>query len=92
MSYDKEQPFDSIESAQEFMALLRSSVEDAAAELSEEREEALSNGNPRRAEALDIALYKLKLLDGHVQKSGRLLNDLRTIRRLLYKERAAAAL
>jgi hypothetical protein len=90
MGNEREQPFDSIESTQEFMALLKTTVGDALAEIELDRQEALGNGDPRRVEALDLAVYKLKLLENHVQKSSRLLNDLRSIRRLLYRERAAA--
>lgn len=91
MGYDAEQPFDSIESTQEFMALLRATVKDALDEVGSDREQAACNGDARRVEALDLAIYKLKLLETHVCRSTRLLNDLRTIRRLLYHERAAAA-
>jgi hypothetical protein len=41
----------------------------------------------RRTEALRLVLYKLQKLEEHVQASGRLLNDLRTLRRLLLQER-----
>jgi hypothetical protein len=84
------QPFDSIESAHEFMVLLATSIEEAVSDVQQDREGALAGDEARRAEALNLALYKLKLLDGHVQKSRRILNDLRAIRRLLFSERAVA--
>lgn len=92
MGYEKEQPFESIESTQEFMALLRATVADALMEVESDRQEAQANADSRRVEALDLAIYKLKLLETHVQKSARLLNDLRSIRRLLYRERTASVL
>jgi hypothetical protein len=85
------QAFDSLESAQEFMILLAASIEEAAQDVEEGRRDAVGDGQDRRVQALDLALYKLKLLDGQVQKSRRILNDLRAIRRLLYSERVAAA-
>jgi hypothetical protein len=41
----------------------------------------------RRAQALSLALYKINLLSLHMQKSRRILNDLHTIRILLFQER-----
>lgn len=90
MLHKNRQPFDSIESAQEFMVLLATSIEEAVGEVRQDRDTALADDEERRAEALSLALYKLRLLDGHVQKSRRILNDLRAIRRLLASERAAA--
>lgn len=85
------QPFDSIESTQEFMLLLASSIEEALRELESDRCEAVAMSESRRVEALDLALYKLKLLDTHVHKSRRILNDLRAIRRLLAVGQAVGA-
>jgi len=36
-------------------------------------------------------LYKLEKLEQHLKVSGRLLNDLRTLRRLLLEERSETA-
>ena len=85
------QAFDSIESAHEFIRiLLAASIEEAVQDVEEGRQDAEGEGQDRRVQALELALYKLKLLDGHVNKSRRILNDLRTIRRVLYNERAIA--
>jgi hypothetical protein len=52
-----------------------------------------SNSNfPRRVEALKLALYTLIKLEFHMQRSGRVLNDLRSLRRLLFEERTVTAL
>ena len=85
-----EQPFDSIESAHEFMVLLAASIEEAVRDVRGDRAVAVDEDEERRVQALDLALYKLKQLDMHVARSRRILNDLRAIRRLLFKERSAA--
>ncbi len=86
-----DQPFESIESAQEFLALLTASIEETVSDVHRDRTAAIDDDEERRVQALDLALYKLHLLDAHVHKSRRILNDLRTIRRLLVNERSAAA-
>jgi hypothetical protein len=48
---------------------------------------ARSEGATRRLEALQLVAYKLERLARHVDSSHRLLNDLRTLRRLLLGER-----
>jgi hypothetical protein len=80
-------PFDTIESAQEFMLLLVESTAEALSDVEHDLEEAKANGEERRAEALSLAVYKIRKLGEHVHKSARILNDLRSLRRLLYGER-----
>jgi len=82
-------PFDSIESAHEFIVLLEGSIEDAIRDVREHAEDATANRDDRAAQALTLALYKMNQLGSHMQKSRRILNDLRTIRRLLFQERSA---
>jgi 8-oxo-dGTP pyrophosphatase MutT (NUDIX family) len=77
--------FDTIESAQEFLALLREAVEEA--KLTAASDTTQTEG--RNLDALRIVLYKLEKLEQHLKVSGRLLNDLRTLRRLLLEERDA---
>lgn len=83
---DELTPFDSIESAQEFMALLQEAIADAVRDVQHDLD-----SNPaeqdRRAQALQLALYKLGQLSSQVHKSRRTLNDLRTIRNLLLNDR-----
>jgi hypothetical protein len=81
------EPFESIESAQEFMAVLAGTIFDAMKELNAVRQDALDEGADRRAQATELAMYKLKMLSCYVQKSRRMLNDLRTLRRLILNER-----
>jgi hypothetical protein len=38
-------------------------------------------------DALRLAVYNLEKLEMHVNRSSRILNDLRTLRRLLFEER-----
>jgi len=85
-----EQPFDSIESAQEFMNVFAEMVLDAMAELKSEHTRALDDSDQRRARAIELAQYKLKVLICYTQKNRRALNDLRIIRRLILNERATA--
>ena len=85
-------PFESIESAQEFMELLLATIGETVTDVEQDRHDAAVENEARRIEALDLALYKLKLLDGHVQKSKRILNDLRTLRRLLFSERTMSTM
>jgi hypothetical protein len=84
-------PFDSIESAHEFIVLLEGSIEDAIREVTQYAKNAAANNDNRREQALDLALYKMGQLSSHMHKSRRVLNDLRTIRRLLFHERAEDA-
>jgi hypothetical protein len=84
---DIEQPFDSIESAHEYMDILATTALDAIAELTYDRDVALRDGLDRRAQALDLAIFKLKSLGCYVHKSRRTLNDLRMLRRLILNER-----
>lgn len=88
---ESEGPFDSIESAHEFVGVLAQMVLDAMKDLNTERQDAVRNSEKRRTEAIDIAQYKLKMLCCHLHKSRRILNDLRTLRRLILNERSAAA-
>ena len=83
---DMQNPFDSIESAQDFMGLLSEAIEEAIRDVGDDRKAGEKAGQERRVEALNLALYKLKLLDGHVAKSQKLLKDIRSIRRILVGE------
>lgn len=88
MPYEPETPFDSIEGALEYMGLLAESVEEARAEIASELQRG-GNGSDgtRQADALRLVAYKLDRLAEHARASRRLLNDLRTLRRLLLRER-----
>ena len=82
-----ERPFDSIESAYEYMNILAATVLEVTAELKVNHDEAMREGLDRRARAIDLAMFKVKMLGCHVHKSRRMLNDLRILRRLILNER-----
>ncbi len=87
-------PFDSIESALEFMVVLEKVISDASDELRVKLDNAATE---RYTNGLNLALYKMNQLSSHVQKSRRILNDLTLIRSVLVgdgiaqSEAAAAA-
>jgi hypothetical protein len=83
---DMQNPFDSIESAQDFMGLLSEAIEEAIRDVEDDRKAGEKEGQERRVQALNLALYKLKSLNEHVDKGRRILKDLRSIRRLLVGE------
>ncbi len=83
-------PFDHIESSLEFVALLGEAIRDTVVEIEADVAAAETQGASRRVEALQLVHFKLTKLDGHVGSSHRILNDLRTLRRLLLEERTLA--
>jgi hypothetical protein len=91
MNPEPASPFDSIESAHDFIVLLGQTVADSKREIQADVDRE-SNGNAlRRLEALRLALYNLDKLESHIIKSRRILNDLRSLRRLLFEERGVRA-
>ncbi len=59
----------------------------AKGEIEADLGEAAEAKSDRRVQALRIVQFKLDKLEQHLQSSSRLLNDLRTLRRLLLDER-----
>jgi hypothetical protein len=82
-----ETPFDSIESSHQYVALLAQAMEEARDDVKADIALAVADGADRRREALQLVLYKLEKLEAHMSASRRILNDLRTLRRLLLEER-----
>jgi hypothetical protein len=80
-------PFGSIESAHEFMDVLANTIMDVMKELNHHQKAAVRDSEDRRVQAIELAQYKLKMLNCYVHKSRRTLNDLRMIRRLILNER-----
>lgn len=79
-------------SAYEFVSLLREAVDDAyATVLDETARAAETKGAERRLDALRLVDHKLNSLRQNVLASLILLNDLRTLQRLLLGERKGAA-
>jgi hypothetical protein len=87
MSHRSETPFDNIESSHEYVSLLAEAVETALAEVEADTALAKADSADRRVEALQLVSYKLNKLAGHLTSSRRILNDLRSLRRLLLEER-----
>ena len=90
MSYASETPFDSIEGSHQYVSLLAEAIEEARREVDEEIARTVREGPERRKEALQIVAYNLAKLSLHIKTSGRILNDLRSLRRLLQSEREPA--
>jgi hypothetical protein len=78
-----EGPFSSLESAHEYVTLLGQQVREVRASILED----ITIADGRRLDALRIVDLKLSQLDQHLAASGRALNDLRALRRLLLGER-----
>jgi hypothetical protein len=90
VAYEAETPFDNIEASHEYVALLAEAVAEARRDV--EAEIAIADGEraQRRKDALVLVSYNLAKLNLHMTTSRRILNDLRTLRRLLLEEREAS--
>lgn len=82
-----EDQFETLESAHEFVALLAETVAEAKQELESDVQRESASNVSRRLDALRMALYGLDKLELHLNRSRRILNDLRSMRRLLFEER-----
>ena len=87
MTKQRDSPFETLESAYEFVSLLREAVDEAYATILDETARAQGPGFERRLQALRLVDHKLKSLRANVLSSLILINDLRTLRRLLLGER-----
>jgi hypothetical protein len=90
MSLPRETPFDSIEDAHQFIRLLHQAISETRLDIEADVQRESNSAFPRRLQAMQMTLYTLKKLEFHMQKSGRILNDLRTLRRLLFGERSSS--
>jgi len=91
VSHETETPFDNIEGSHEYVAMLAEALAEARRDVDTEIQVAEGEGAQRRKEALILVSYNLAKLNLHITTSRRILNDLRTLRRLLLDERQAAA-
>lgn len=89
MNPEVESPFQNLESAHEFVALLAEAVAEAQRELEADIERESKLTGSRRLDAQRVVLYNLEKLELHMYRSRRILNDLRTLRRLLFEERTS---
>lgn len=83
-----ETPFDSIEGAHEYLGLLVEAIAEAKSNTGSDMRAASDAKSARHLDALRLVSYNLEKLEQHIKISRRLLNDLRTMRRLLLDERA----
>jgi hypothetical protein len=86
-----ETPFDNLEGSHEYVALLAEAVDEARRDVEADIAAAERDGAERRKQALLLVSYNLAKLNLHITAGRRILNDLRTLRRLLLAERALAA-
>jgi hypothetical protein len=82
-----DRPFNSIESAQAFMDVLAETIVEVMKDLKDHHQAAVKDHQQRRAQAVELALFKLKTMNWYVHKTRRALNDLRILRRLILNER-----
>ena len=87
LNHEPDTPFESIEGAQEYLKLLYAAVIEARQDVEGDVHRQAGFEPQRRLEALRLVLHKLEQLEKHVKRSHRILNDLRTLRRLLLEER-----
>ncbi len=87
MSSPLQTPFDTVENAHQSVRLLAEAIAEAQSEIEADLGAAEQARSERRVEALRIVKFKLDKLEQHLKTSSRLLNDLRTLRRLLLDER-----
>lgn len=80
-------PFESIEGSHEYVSLLADEIGEARREIEDELSLAETESAERRKQALLLVSYNLAKLESHITTSRRILNDLRSLRRLLLDER-----
>jgi hypothetical protein len=87
MNTKRETPFDSIEGSHEYVALLAETIQEVQRDVETQIASAITENADRRKEALQLVSFHLTKLSTHMASSRRILNDLRTLRRLLLAER-----
>ena len=90
MSDFPQTPFDSIEGAHQYIRLLLEAITEGKHDIQHDLQAAAGTPSDRRIEALHLVEFKLAKLEQLLHSSSRLLNDLRTLRRLLLEERREA--
>jgi hypothetical protein len=71
--------------------LLVEAIAEAKSDVEADLGAAAAARSERRVQALQIVKFKLDKLEQHLKTGSRLLNDLRTLRRLLLEERPEPA-
>jgi 2,3-bisphosphoglycerate-independent phosphoglycerate mutase len=85
-----ETPFDSIEGSYEYVDMLADAIKETRRDVEAEVALAEKESADRRKQGLLLVSYNLTKLEGHITSSRRILNDLRTLRRVLLSERRLA--
>ena len=83
--------FETIEGAYEYVVLLGEALEENCSEIEAEIVAAGSDPEDRKRQALMLVSYELRKLAHHISASRRILNDLRSLRRLLVGEGSRSA-
>jgi hypothetical protein len=91
MARDVEAPFGSLESAYQYVGVLADVAAEAQRDILDDINVA-GAADDRRLQALQLVDYKLTQLRRNLDTAHRLLNDLRSLRRLLLGERRALRL
>jgi len=86
MRYRPETPFDNIESARQFVELLTQAINESRRDVDADITLAEGNGSGRSKKALQLVSANLARLSQHMTASRRILNHLRSLRRLLLQE------
>jgi hypothetical protein len=84
-------PFDTIDNAHQYVQLLVEAIAESKSEIEADLAAAVKAKLERRVEALQIVQFKMNKLEQLLTNSSVLLNDLRTLRRLLLDERPEPA-
>ena len=87
MRYGRETPFDTIESAQQFIDLLIEAILESKHDVDADIALSERNRSKRSKQALQLVSANLAKLSHHMTTSRRILNHLRTLRRLLLEDR-----
>ncbi len=87
MSSPAQTPFDSVEGAHQYVRLLLEAITEGKEDIQHDLTAANHTTPDRRVEALRLVEFKLAKLEQLLHSSSRILNDLRTLRRLLLEER-----
>jgi hypothetical protein len=84
-------PFETIESAQEYLGLLAQVLLESQEAIEADIRAQTASESPRRLDALKLIVYNLEKLSVHMKRSRLILNDLRTLRRLVRQEKPQIA-
>ncbi len=86
MRYKPETPFDNIESARQFVELLIEAIEESRRDVDADIALLEGNHSGRSKKALQLVSANLEKLSQHMTTSRRILDHLKTLRRLLLQE------